>query len=255
MHGALLAGLAKYAILAYMKALITGANSLVNRALFVKIVDMGYEVTAHYHTENDLTKELKAKYPKARFIQADFSSKDSFLKFIEQSMDGKYHVLVNAAVWYAEAKGWKPQQDWDAWQKTFAVNTTTAGVLMAHADLALHEGGVIVNISSTYGQTYMGDTQFTMYGASKAALDSLTMNYAKKWAPHIRVVGIAPGWVKSAWNKGMSPKEIAAMIGPQLTHKLVEPEEIASLMEAVIKNGSINATTLVIDGGLGAPIV
>ena len=38
-----------------MKVLITGANSLVNKALLAKLVDMGYEVTAHYHTENDLT--------------------------------------------------------------------------------------------------------------------------------------------------------------------------------------------------------
>ncbi len=238
-----------------MKALITGANSLVNKALLTKLLDMGYEVTAHYHSDNDVTKEIQTAHPNVRFIQADFSAKESFLKFVEQAMDGKYDVLVNAAVYYAEADDWKVQQDWDAWQKTFAINTTTAGVLMAHADMALNPGGVIINISSTYGQKHMGDMQFTMYGASKAALDTLTVNYAKKWAPDIRVVGIAPGWVKSAWNKDMSQKEIDGMIGPQLTHKLVEPEEIAQLMEVAIKNQSINATTLVIDGGLSAPIV
>jgi NAD(P)-dependent dehydrogenase (short-subunit alcohol dehydrogenase family) len=238
-----------------MKALITGANSLVNKAMLAKLVDMGYEVTAHYHSENDITKELKAKYPNIRFLQADLASKADFLKLMEQSMDGKYDVVVNAAVYYAEASDWKVQQDWDAWQKTFAINTTAPGVIMAHADMALNKGGVIVNISSTYGQKYMGDTQFTMYSASKAALDALTMDYAKKWSPDIRVVGIAPGWVKSKWNKDMTEAQVADMITPQLTHKFVEPEEIADLMETVIKNKSINATTLVIDGGLGAPIV
>ena len=134
-----------------MKALITGANSLVNKTLLAKLVELDYEITAQYHSDNEITKEIKAAYPKVHFIQADFSNKDSFLKFIEQSMDGKYDVLVNAAVYYAEASDWKPQQDWDAWQKTFAVNTTSAGVLMAHGDLALNKGGVIVNVSSTYG--------------------------------------------------------------------------------------------------------
>ena len=238
-----------------MKALITGANSLVNQAMLAKLVDMGYEVTAHYHTENDLTKELKAKYPKVRFLSADLSSKPAFLHFVKEAMDGKYDVVVNGAVYYAESKDWKPQQDWDQWEKTFAVNTATPGLLMAHADMTLNKGGVIVNISSTYGQKYMGDTQFTMYAASKAALDSLTMNYAKKWSPDIRVVGIAPGWVRSAWNKDIPQKEMDKIITPQLTHKLIEPEEIADLMEAAITNKSINATTLVIDGGLGAPIV
>lgn len=237
------------------KALITGVNSLVNKDLLSKLVDMGFEVTAHYHSANDITEGLISKYPDVRFIQADFADKDSFLKFMEQSMDGKYDVLVNAAVYYAEADGWKSQQNWDEWQKTFAVNTTAAGVLMAHADMAINDGGVIVNISSTYGQAYMGDMQFTMYSASKAAMDSLTMSYAKRWSPSIRVVGIAPGWVKSAWNKDMSDDDIKNMIKPQLTHKLVEPEEIANLMETVINNKSINATTIVIDGGLDAPIV
>lgn len=237
------------------KALITGVNSLVNQELLAKLIKLGFDVTAHYHSENDLTKELKLKYPKGRFLQADFSKKESFLKFVEQSMDGKYDVLVNAAVYYAEADDWIPQQNWDEWQKTFAVNTTVAGVLLAHADMAINDGGVIVNISSTYGQTYMGDIQFTMYSASKAAMDSLTMSYAKRWSPNIRVVSIAPGWVKSAWNKDMTENDIKDMINPQLTHKLVEPEEIADLLETVIKNKSINATTIVIDGGLDAPII
>jgi NAD(P)-dependent dehydrogenase (short-subunit alcohol dehydrogenase family) len=237
------------------RALITGANSLLNKALLAKLVKMGYEVVAHYHTDNYITKELKEKYQDVRFIQADFANRDSFLKFIDESMDGKYDVLVNAAVYYAEADDWKAQQDWDEWQKTFAINTTAAGVLMAHADMAVNEGGVIVNISSTYGQPYMGDIQFGMYSASKAAMDSMTMTHAKRWSPNIRVVGIAPGWVKSAWNKDMTETELKDMLKPQLTHKLVEPTEIADLMETVIKNGSINATTMVIDGGLDAPII
>ena len=37
--------------------------------------------------------------------------------------------------------------------------------------------------------------------------------------------------------------------------RLIEPTEIADLMETVIKNKGINATTLVIDGGLDAPII
>ncbi len=239
-----------------MRALITGVNSLVNKELLVKLVDMGYSVTAHYHSENDITKEIKGAYPEVTFIQADFATKDGFLKFVDEAMgEDKYEVLVNAAVYYAEANDWTPQQDYDSWQKTFSVNTTTCGVLMAHADMMLNSDSVIINISSTYGQPYMGDMQFTMYSASKAALDSLTMSYAKRWSPNIRVVGIAPGWVRSAWNKDMPQKDVDDMIKPQLTHRLIEPTEIADLMETVIKNKGINATTLVIDGGLDAPII
>ncbi|MCA9346298.1 SDR family oxidoreductase [Candidatus Saccharibacteria bacterium] len=239
-----------------MKALITGANSLVNMVLLDRLVNLGYEVTAQYHSDNEIAKKLKAKHKDVRFIQADFSTKSGFTKFAEEfSGDGKYDVMVNGAVYYAEKESWKVQQDFDEWQKTFAINTTTAGVLMAHAEYAVNKGGVIINISSTYGQPYMGELQFSMYAASKAALDSLTFSYAKRWSPDIRVVGIGPGWVKSAWNKDMTDKEIADFISPQLTHKLVEPEEIADVMEMLIKNKSMNATTVIIDGGLDAPII
>jgi len=238
-----------------MKALITGVNSLVNKALLAKLIAMGYEVTAQYHSDNNLTADVKAAFPRVRFVQADFSDKESFLAFVKQSADAKYDVLVNAAVYYAEAADWKVQQDWDAWQKTFAINVAVPGILMAHGDSLLNKGGVVVNISSVFGQKNLSETQFAMYSASKAALDSLTMTYAKRWSPDIRVVGIAPGWVKSAWNKNMTDEQIQAMIPPQLTHRLIEPDEIADLMQAIVTNPGINATVVAIDGGLGAPIM
>ena len=42
-----------------MKALITGANSLVNLSLLKKLVRLDYEVTAHYHSDNEITKQIK----------------------------------------------------------------------------------------------------------------------------------------------------------------------------------------------------
>lgn len=241
-----------------MKALITGVNSEVNKVLFKKLIADSFDVVAHYHTDNDLTKELVEAHPEVTFIQANFETQDGFETFLKQATEqGKYDVIVSGAVYYAEASDWTTQLDWSEWQKTFAINTTSAGMLMAHADKLVNDGGVIVNISSTYGQTYMGDTQFTMYGASKASLDLLTENYAKRWHKNqIRVVGIAPGWVKSAWNKGMSEQDIADMLSPEhLVAKLIEPDEIASLMSQLIVNKGINATTVVIDGGLSSPIV
>ena len=84
-----------------MRALITGVNSLVNMAMLAKLLEMGYEVTAHYHSDNRLSQDLKARYPNVRFLQADFSSKDDLVKFVAQVMDEPYDVLVNAAVYYA----------------------------------------------------------------------------------------------------------------------------------------------------------
>ncbi len=237
-----------------MKALLTGANSLVNGAMLDELIEMGYLVTAHYHRENEITERLKKAYPKVEFVQANFEVQSEFEKFLKDIKSNEtFDVIVNGAVYYAEAENDKNQQEWSEWQKTFAVNTTACGMLMAHARDLMNEG-VIINISSTYSQKYMGDTQFTMYGASKAALDLLTENYAKKYYPNIRVVGIAPGWVKSAWNRDMSDVEIKEMVEPNRT-KLIEPKNIALLMRQLIENQDINATTVLIDSGLSSPVL
>lgn len=241
-----------------MKALITGANSLVNGELLGRLDQMGCDITAHYHSDNHITKQLKKTYPKARFIQADFSDETSFRAFYQQILaDGKYDIIVNGAVYYAEADDWQVQFDWQAWQNNFAVNTTTAGILMARAEHLVKDGGVIVNISSVFGRNHMGSTQFAMYGASKSAMDLLTKTYAKKWhQKNIRVVGIAPGWVRSAWNKDMKAEEIDAMLGADhLVARLIEPSEIADTMVLLIQNKGLNATTITIDGGLSSPII
>lgn len=239
-----------------MKALITGVNSEMNKTLLGSLVDAGYEIVAQYHSNNDLSREVMDKYPNVTFVQADFQDKTSFDGFLKGVEGGApYDVVVNAAVYYAESgDNWEEvQKDWQEWQNNFLVNTTVPGLLMARADKLVADQGVVVNISSSMGQKQFGDMQFNMYGASKSALDLLTNTFAKRWSPRIRVVGIAPGYVHSAWNMDMDEVDLKNIKKDQLTNRLVEPAEIAELMMEIIRNQSINATTIVIDGGYSAP--
>lgn len=241
-----------------MKTLITGVNSILNKALLAKLAS--YDIVAHYHTNNSLSEGLKKKYPEVIFIQADFSEKASFENFYQQALKlGPYDVLINGAVLYAESDkltdNWKEtQKRWNSWQNSFATNTIVPGLLLANADKLLKNGGVVINISSANGQPQFGDVQFAIYSATKGALDSLTDTYAKRWSPRIRIAGIAPGYVHSAWNLDLSEKEKSNLAKAHLTHKLIEPNDIAQLMMTIINNPGINATTILIDGEYSAPI-
>ena len=238
-----------------MKALVTGINSLINRVLADKLGAMGYEVVGHYHSENELTAELK-QVGQLELLQADFADPASVLTFLETLKKmAPFDVIVNGAVCYVEADGWEPQLDYEQWQESFSVNTTVPGLIMANAGTLVADHGIVVNISSVMGAPNFGDTQFTIYGASKAALDLLTSTYAKRFAPRIRVAGIAPAYVHSAWNKDMDKDELKEVVRDHLTRRLIEPAEIADLMEAIINNPSITATTIPIDGGYSSPII
>ena len=61
--------------------------------------------------------------------------------------------------------------------------------------LLLKDGGRIVNISSVAGRTGVAGGR-SLYGATKAALDSLTRNWALELAPRgILVNAVAPGYI------------------------------------------------------------
>lgn len=241
------------------KGLITGANSLVNMVLLEKLIQMEYEMVVQYHRDNEITQEIKDKYPHCVFLQADFADQTSIQQFIGAAADqGPYDVIVNGAVTYNGASDdqWQEEQkNWNLWMNTFSVNTTTPALIMAQADTLLNQDGVIINISSAMGQPQFSTDQFAMYCSSKSALDALTSSFAKRWATKYRVVGIAPAYIRSAWNKNMDTESTQTLLQDHLTQKFIEPEEIADLMEAIIANPSINATTILIDGGYSSPII
>lgn len=236
-----------------MRALVIGANSHVNKILLEKLIDMGYDCVGHYHSDNELTAELRKKQ-NVQLLQGSLDTQVGVEQFINDIGKLKpFDVIVNASASFIEGSDPAAQRNYEIWQKVFSVDTITAGLVMANADKLVNDGGVIINISSIMGVSNLGSLQLTIYSACKAALDSLTATYAKRWAPRIRVAGIAPAYIRSSWNKDLDEATHAYLLRDHLTRRFVEPEEVADLMETIIKNPSITATTIALDGGYSAP--
>ena len=94
----------------------------------------------------------------------------------------------------------------------------------------------------------------SIYSAMKAAIIQLTRSMAVELASKgIRVFGVAPGFVRTRMGLsyfkalGLDPDEWARR--RTLTGRLVEPEEVAELVVALIRIPSITGETIVIDGG------
>ena len=111
--------------------------------------------------------------------------------------------------------------------------------------------GKIINISSTNAiDTYYKEG--LDYDASKAGLNSLTLNFADIYAPVINVNAIACGWINIEMNKDMDQEFKDKEVSKILLNRLAEPEEIANVVyflttkEASYINGSI----IRVDGGL-----
>ena len=111
--------------------------------------------------------------------------------------------------------------------------------------------GKIINISSTNAiDTYYKES--LDYDASKAGLNSLTLNFANIYAPVINVNAIACGWINTEMNKNMDQEFKEKEASKILLNRFAEPEEIANVVyflttkEASYINGSI----IRVDGGL-----
>lgn len=142
--------------------------------------------------------------------------------------------------------------DLDAARKIMDVNVVAALGFTQEAFRAWmkEHGGAVVNVSSLSG--VRPAPYISMYGASKAALISLTETLAEELGPQIRVNAVAPAVVKTKFAEALYVgREEEAAAGYPLK-RLGEPDDIASLVAFLLSDESswITGQTIVADGGV-----
>ncbi|UBU08431.1 SDR family NAD(P)-dependent oxidoreductase [Nonomuraea gerenzanensis] len=183
-----------------------------------------------------------------RFVPADLADPHSVRRLAEDA--GAVDILVNnAGVVPFSAT---PDQDLAAYDTAFAVNVRAPFVLVAQLapKMAARGGGSIVNVSSTAAG--LGMPLMAAYGATKAALESLTRTWAAEFAAsNVRVNAVAPG--------PMTTSKVVAAMGPDvggmgLTTALAraaDPAEVAQVIAFVAGDQASYVTGAVVaaDGG------
>jgi NAD(P)-dependent dehydrogenase (short-subunit alcohol dehydrogenase family) len=164
---------------------------------------------------------------------------------------GRIDVLVNNAAtnpYFGETLG----VDEARYDKTFQVNLRgpifwTAAVWDAWMK---SNPGVIVNVASVGGLRAEGG--LGVYNLTKAALIHLTRQLAGELGP-TRVVGIAPGLVKTDFAAFLVDNFGDRLAAALPTKRLGEPQDIANLATFLASDAAswITGETYVIDGGAG----
>jgi len=126
-------------------------------------------------------------------------------------------AIANAGIYGGNRQGWD-DMDFDAWTRTFAVNTMAPLRLaqVVHANLKAGSGRKFVAITSQMGSNEGSSTGMHAYRTSKAALNKLVSTLATEWRGEgIIAVPMHPGWVRTDMggpNAPLSPEEsVAAM--------------------------------------------
>ncbi|MHA3702743.1 SDR family oxidoreductase [Jatrophihabitans sp. YIM 134969] len=137
-------------------------------------------------------------------------------------------------------------------RKTFDVNVLAplGWLRVAMANGLARPGGAVVNVASIAG--LRPAPGITLYGASKAALVSVTQSLAVELAPAVRVNAVAPAVVKTKFATALYEGREEDVAAAYPLRRLGDPADVAGAV-AFLGSGDaawITGQTLVIDGGL-----
>jgi NAD(P)-dependent dehydrogenase (short-subunit alcohol dehydrogenase family) len=230
------------------RALVTGATSVIGRAVALQLARDGAEVLVHGRDAArgaDTVEEITASGGKASFVAADLGDAADVQRL---SDGGDVDILINnAGIALFAPTG---ELDVDTFDKMFASNVRAPFFLVAALapGMAARGYGSIISVSSMAGE--IGIVGGAAYGATKASLAAMTRAWAAEFSPSgVRINAIAPGPVYTPSPTG--PELIKALGETTPMHRASQPEEIAEVVAflASPRASYITGATVAVDGG------
>jgi NAD(P)-dependent dehydrogenase (short-subunit alcohol dehydrogenase family) len=179
--------------------LVTGASRGIGAATAHAFAAAGDRVAVHYGSSAEAASAVLSKLPGTGhvLVHADLADPAQILSMVDSTASslGSIDVLVNnAAIYEPHPIRATTYDEWQqAWSNTLAVNLIGAANVTWCAVRHMTRGGRIINVASR--GAFRGEPNQPAYGASKAALVSLTQSLARSLGPEgIAVTAIAPGW-------------------------------------------------------------
>lgn len=231
-------------------ALVTGGTSGIGRAVAERLAGQGAEVIVSGRDQErgaEVVAAIESAGGKARFVAADLASFEDVKRLAEATSD--VDVLVNNAGMFPG--GPTDQTTEEAFDVTFDVNVKAPFFLTAAIAprMAAKGGGAIINIS-TMAAT-IGMNGLAAYGASKAAVESLTKAWTAEYAAQgVRVNTVAPGPTRTPASAAMGEMFDALASSTPAGHGAT-PEEIAAAVTFLASDDAsfIYGAILPADGG------
>lgn len=253
--------------LAGQRALVTGGNSGIGRAIALALGAAGADVVINYVSGEEAAQavadRIRASGARALPVQADVSREDQVEAMFTHAADalGGIDILVNNAGLQRDA----PVQAMtlEQWNTVIGVNLTGQFLCARAAVRTFKRQGFRPEVSRALGKIVCVSSVHEVipwaghvnYAASKGGVMLMMKTLAQELAAdRIRVVGVAPGAVRTpintaAWSTPEAYEDLLTLIPYK---RIGEPEDIAEAVVWLASDAAdyVTGTTLFVDGGM-----
>ena len=204
-------------------------------------------------------KSIEKEGVEALYVQADVTRCDDLQRLVDVSIQrfGRLDVLVSNAGVNVFAGAADCTED--CWQHNLDLNLSSHWRLakLCKPYLERSEGIIVLMTSNHAYRTIPGCFP---YNVTKTAITGLVRSLAIEWAPRIRTVGLAPGFIDTPGNNTWfdsfrdSATERRRTIDLHPVKRIGTAEEVGALCVFLASPmaGFISGTTVVMDGGRSA---
>lgn len=254
-------------LLAGQKALVTGANSGIGKAVAIALGEAGADVVVNYVRGDDAAKEtvaaIQSTGSKAIAILADISKEDQVQAMFKQMMAefGTIDILVNNAGLQQDAA--LESMTMAQWNLVIAVNLTGQFLCAREAVKEFKRRGVNPNVSVAAGKIICMSSVHDVipwaghvnYASSKGGVMMLMKSMAQELAPYrIRVLSVCPGAIRTpinteAWETAEAYNDLMKLVP---YNRIGEPEDIATVTAMLASDYAdyVTGTNVYVDGGM-----
>lgn len=242
------------------KALVTGANRGIGRAIAIAMANEGADVVINYVEDPEaatkVCEEIEGAGRRALAIHGDISQRADVENLFARAWDefGPLDMLINNAG-IETIIGLLDLTD-DQWARVNDVNlrgTWMCSQVFARRMIDGSRRGAIVNMGSI--QAGLALPGRTHYAPTKRAIEALTANLAAELAEHdIRVNCVHPGVIETDMTQWVmrDPAALSEVLGKIPLHRVGQPEEIAGITILLASDdaGYITGQHIYVDGGM-----
>ena len=217
------------------RALVTGASSGIGKAIALALAQAGADLLVHARRSvtqaQAVVEAVQRCGRRSAFLQADLREPAECARLAEQaweSWQGLDCLVCNAGADILTGSGarlpflTKLQELWAVDVQATMLLCRDLGQRMATAG-----NGSIITMGWDQAETGMEGDSGQLFGATKGAVMAFTRSLAVSLAPRVRVNGVAPGWIRTAWGETAPESWQQRALREAPLHRWGTPEDVA----------------------------